>query len=403
MTLRCKFNANPMQGVNINWYKDGRKIEISEGQDPTFSMDNSQHGYAKLKFVAIPTSTDGNYACSAENNVGKSDIIDIAMLQVVAAPNVHLVFHPEKPVSELQNLNVTLSCEEKYIGHTGEMTSTSTAHRRFSNSLLAVKWYLDGELLKHVGRKPECISDKSSYSATGLHCNVDPTKIILVNVRRSFHGKYACKARNQAGWGPTSKAEELKVLYPPSGTKVTHEPMIVLKGNPFKIKCAIENSGYPPVKEVKWYHNGREVPGHGLILANRAAHVASAGNYTCVPYNKAGKDERGGATTNVNIYAKPNFLTRLPLISGIPFSRKKIQLKCTVECHPKCSISWYKNGEIIGDNSMVKLNEVFSQPSTNTERGHYTILTTDKVYNFIIELAFELRYLNLSLMNCLTL
>ena len=146
------------------------------------------------------------------------------------------------------------------------------------------------------------------------------------------------------------------------------------------------------MKEVKWYHNGREVPGHGLILANRAAHVASAGNYTCVPYNKAGKDERGGATTNVNIYAKPNFLTRLPLISGIPFSRKKIQLKCTVECHPKCSISWYKNGEIIGDNSMVKLNEVFSQPSTNTERGHYTILTTDKVYNFIIELAFEVRF-----------
>ena len=108
MTLRCKFNANPMQGVNINWYKDGAKIEFSEARDATFSMDNSQNGFAKLKFTAMPTSTEGKYACSAENNVGKSDIIDIAMLQVVAAPNVHLVFHPEKPVSELQNLNVTL-------------------------------------------------------------------------------------------------------------------------------------------------------------------------------------------------------------------------------------------------------------------------------------------------------
>ena len=82
MSLRCKVNANPMQGVNINWYKDGAKIEFSEARDATFSMDNSQNGFAKLKFTAMPTSTDGKYACSAENNVGKSDIIDIAMLQI---------------------------------------------------------------------------------------------------------------------------------------------------------------------------------------------------------------------------------------------------------------------------------------------------------------------------------
>ena len=248
-----------------------------------------------------------------------------------------------------------------------------------TNNLLAVKWFLDGELLKHVGRKPECISYKSRNSATGFHCNVDPTKIILVNVRRSFHGNYACQGRNQAGWGDISPFKELEVLYPPSGTKITHEPSIILKGNPFKIKCSVENAGYPQARKVRWYHNGLEVPGHGgFILANRAAHVTSGGNYTCMPYNHIGKDD-SSATINVNIYAKPNFLARLPVITGLPFSRKKVQLKCTVECDPICSISWYRNGAMIGDSGLMKLKNIFSTSSTTTETGKYSIQTIEKV------------------------
>ena len=122
-----------------------------------------------------------------------------------------------------------------------------------------------------------------------------------------------------------------------------------------------------------------EVPGHGgFILANRAAHVTSGGNYTCMPYNHVGKDE-SGATTNVNIFAKPNFLTRLPVITGLPFSRKKVQLKCTVECDPKCSISWYRDGAMIGDSGLMKLNNIFSASSATTETGKYIIQTKERV------------------------
>ena len=325
--------------------------------------------------------TDGRYACSAENNVGKSEEVEIALLKVVAIPKVHLIIQPSEPVSELHNLNVTLSCEEDYVGNDEQSALSMLLNDKPSSTLLAVKWFLDGEELKHVGRKSECVSYKTKNRATtDFHCKEDPTKIILVNVRRTFHGNYACKARNQAGWGNISQAKELRVLYPPSGTKITKEPSVILKGNPFKIKCSVDDVGYPTARKVRWYHNGLEVPGHGgFILANRAAHVASAGNYTCVPYNKAGRDEKG-ATISVKIYARPNFLKRLPLVTGLPFSRKKVQLKCVVECDPSCSIFWYKNGVRIGDDKMMKLRELFSSASSHINTEKYSqIYTEEKV------------------------
>ena len=112
VTVECNFNANPMQGTNIEWYKDGSKIQISEKDQKLFKTDNNQPGSMKIKFAAELSVTDGRYACSAENIVGRSEVIEIALLNVLAVPKVHLVIQPTEPVSELQNLNVTLSCEE---------------------------------------------------------------------------------------------------------------------------------------------------------------------------------------------------------------------------------------------------------------------------------------------------
>ena len=363
-------------------------IHFNENESSIFSLDNQHPRSPKIKFLAKFSETDGRYSCSAENNVGKSEVIEIALVKVVAVPRVNLVIDPLEPVSELQNLNVTLICEEDLIRNDVHSIHSNRLKKREPSSLLEVKWYLDGELLKHVGRNglPECLSYKNRYSVTtNFHCKDDPTKIIMVNVRRTFNGNYACKARNQAGWGEISRAKEFKVLYPPSGATVSLEPGVILKGNPFKIKCLVEDLGFPPARKVRWYHNGLEVPGHGgFILANRAAHVASAGNYTCSPYNKAGRDERG-ATASVKIYARPNFLKRLPLVTGLPFSRKKVQLKCVVECEPRCSISWYKNGVEIGDDKMRKLRELFSSASSYSNTEDYTqIYAEEKVDNLYV-------------------
>ena len=98
---------------------------------------------AVLKLTGVTKGAEGVYSCAAENEVGKSDPVDQASVTVEEKPKVTLTVWPEEPVSETSNANVTLKC-------------LSEAGERF----LAVKWYLDGELLKHVERAPGCNDTK---------------------------------------------------------------------------------------------------------------------------------------------------------------------------------------------------------------------------------------------------
>ena len=104
--------------------------------------------------------------------------------------------------------------------------------------LIGVKWYLDGDLLKYVEKKRECweAGEPLDDSKKGPNCNIDPSKIILVNVKRSFHGNYSCAGRNRAGWGLPSPPKELVVNYQPSEAKIKALPEIVIKGQPFQVQ-----------------------------------------------------------------------------------------------------------------------------------------------------------------------
>ena len=213
--LYCKYEANPMLGTVVSWYQNGKLITFAEPVYERGSEDSSI-----LKIVGVAKDSEGVYSCAAENEVGRSQIVDIATIYVEEKPRVTLSVEPENPVSELKNANVTLKC----LSERGE---------RF----MAVKWYLDGEMLKHVERAPECLNETAAEAALSQECSdaVDPSKILLVNVRRSFHGNYSCQGMNRAGWGAMAKARELKVMYPPKGGRVVQEPRIVEKGNPFNV------------------------------------------------------------------------------------------------------------------------------------------------------------------------
>ena len=103
-------------------------------------------------------------------------------------------------------------------------------------TLIGVKWYLDGELLKHVEKDRECWEESNPNNPK---CNVDPTKIILVNVKRTFHGEYSCAGRNRAGWGMQSPKKELQVHYPPTEAKIKAVPDTILKGQPFQVRTTL--------------------------------------------------------------------------------------------------------------------------------------------------------------------
>lgn len=103
---------------------------------------------------------------------------------------------PDLPVNELERPNVTLNCQ---------VTSGNPT------TLLGVRWYLDGELLKEL---PDCpTNDSILYTSYDEDlCDVDPSKLLLEYVGRSFQGNYSCEGLNAAGWGPSSEVEEL-IIY----------------------------------------------------------------------------------------------------------------------------------------------------------------------------------------------
>lgn len=90
---------------------------------------------------------------------------------------------PDAPINEAARLNVSLSCD---------VASGNPAY------LAAVRWYLDGDLLKEL---PDC---PRSNATVEEFCDIDPSKLLLESVGRSFHGNYSCEGRNEAGWGPIS-------------------------------------------------------------------------------------------------------------------------------------------------------------------------------------------------------
>ena len=83
--------------------------------------------------ISAVRSSSGLYSCLVSNEVGTSQIVDIASVYDEDVLTVDLV----TPVSEPKKQNVTLICDPLPPDET----------------LLQVKWFLDGELLKKL---PEC-------------------------------------------------------------------------------------------------------------------------------------------------------------------------------------------------------------------------------------------------------
>ena len=61
-----------------------------------------------------------------------------------------------------------------------QICHSSAGSEDIEDGFLAVKWFLDGELLKEITMAPQCQNRSgSSSSSDDPKCNVDPSKIIL--------------------------------------------------------------------------------------------------------------------------------------------------------------------------------------------------------------------------------
>ena len=94
--IECRYKANPMQGTQVTWYKDGYKIILG----------GERHQTAKGSTLTIDAeeSRQGKYACSAQNEIGKSQVVDVAVLTVESQPIVSIRIEPKEPISEKEKL-----------------------------------------------------------------------------------------------------------------------------------------------------------------------------------------------------------------------------------------------------------------------------------------------------------
>ena len=233
LLLECQFRANPSKGAHVKWFRNGHSIELPP--HPTSHHTNNKSNNLRIEAAR---ATAGLYACSVENEVGRSEIVDLAHVFVEEKPQVAIYFEPRQPVSELADANVTLMCISNY----NSKDIMANANAITGNSFVSVKWYLDGDLLKQVDRPLECLKVPNvvNYNVTSAalnnpKCNVDPSKVMLLNVRRSFWGNYSCQAKNRAGWGPVSEAKEMKVLYAPEAASIEYNPKTISKGSSFEV------------------------------------------------------------------------------------------------------------------------------------------------------------------------
>jgi len=120
----------------------------------------------------------------------------------------------EIPLNEADRQNVSLTCEVD-AGNPAILT--------------AVRWYLDGDLLKEL---PDCSRNSivmTNSEESLVFCDIDPSKLMLESVDRTFHGNYSCEGKNEAGWGSISPSTPVVVYCKSSLSPITHLCYVVIE------------------------------------------------------------------------------------------------------------------------------------------------------------------------------
>ncbi|XP_046400693.1 hemicentin-1 isoform X3 [Ischnura elegans] len=365
VSIVCSYEANPPTPKEIIWYRDGKelvldgeRLEIAEtesfqGKEP----GQSPWGRSILSIKNASRDDGGAYSCMPENEVGSSESTNQAYVSVYFKPEVKLMMDPLTPVSEIDKLNITLLCRVE-AGN--------------PETLLSVRWYLDGELLKEL---PDCRGNDSSEansSDDSLFCDIDPSKLLLEDVSRSFHGNYSCEGMNEAGWGPLSPEEELIVHYPPGPATLVYDPPQVLKKSWVTLSCSVEDPGRPEAtpNSFKWFRGGHPVI--DVTTANwtiEPVTLETQSNFTCLAANAGGEGEP--ATVYVEVAAPPAFIERLPPYHGALMHAEHVSVSCRVECSPICQVRWLKNGRPLVEDGpqsslySIRTSELPPDPRTN--------------------------------------
>ncbi|XP_014297266.1 hemicentin-1 isoform X3 [Microplitis demolitor] len=318
----CNYEANPAGLTSVKWLRDEQELVLNE--------DHYEGGVTEQTSLTVKNATAsdmGTYTCVLSNSVGESMSKDTVDVSVLYKPMVKVIVEPEVPINEADRLNVSLTC---YVINGNPI------------NLNAVRWYLDGDLLKEL---PDCnVRNLTTVNVddTSTFCDIDPSKLLLEAVGRSFHGNYSCEGRNDAGWGLISPSTPVIVYYKPGPAIISYQPKRVIKGSSLNITCSVIDPGRPPVTGYKWIRGMHRLADQEKPILNiDSVNLRTKANFTCIAYNQAGDGDP--ATTFIDVAAPPGFINPLAPYNGYVYNAVNVSIGCRVECSPICNVSWIKN------------------------------------------------------------
>ncbi|KAL0102958.1 hypothetical protein PUN28_018335 [Cardiocondyla obscurior] len=319
----CNYEANPATLIKVTWLRDDDELALNEEH-----YEGGTTEQAGLMIKNATPSDMGSYKCILENSAGSTVSDDAVQVSVFYKPVVEVIMDPETPVNEADRQNVSLTCEVD-AGNPAILT--------------AVRWYLDGDLLKEL---PDCTRNgtatPSSSEESSAFCDIDPSKLLLESVGRTFHGNYSCEGKNEAGWGPVSPSTPVIVYYKPGPASITYEPRQVVKKQALSITCFVLDPGRPRVSGFKWLRGWHRLPDENeATLFIESVNLETEANFTCLAYNEAGDGEP--ATTFIDVSAAPTFIKKLHSYRGYVYNSPNVSIMCWVECAPICNISWLRD------------------------------------------------------------
>ncbi|KAI4500118.1 hypothetical protein M0802_004988 [Mischocyttarus mexicanus] len=363
-TIFCDYEANPNTLIKVTWLQD--EVELT--------LDDEEHyGGGRTDNTALTvynaTSNDmGSYKCILENSVGSASSKENVNVSVLYKPVVEVISDPGTPVNEEERLNVSLSCS--VLSGNPEI-------------LTAVRWYLDGDLLKEL---PDCTTTNDTITSTlseessSSICDIDPSKLLLEAVGRSFHGDYSCEGRNDAGWGPISTSTSVTIYYKPGPATISYEPKRVVKGQQLSISCSVVDPGRPEINGFKWFRDLYRLPDEtNSVLDIKFVDVKVAANFTCMAFNDAGVGYP--ATTAIDVLVAPTFIQGLEDYQGYVYNSKIVNLVCWIECVPNCNVSWYRNGDPIDFDISDRYYLLNTHKPLDYENNHFASIQSNLTWN----------------------
>ncbi|XP_052864255.1 hemicentin-2-like [Anopheles cruzii] len=305
--LECAVDSKP-KVPNVRWTRNGRLISSS----PTHPIQR------------VSLQDAGNYACSADNGLGKVGE-QVITLDVLFAP---IVVIESKTWEAEERSTVTIRCN---------VTSNPAP--------VTVEWFKEGSPdFRYAGDILQLRDVKAEHAGRYV-CRA-------VNMMKPYNGKIVERVGNST--------VALLVRHRPGQAYINPSKPVVHVGNGVTLTCSANPPGWP-VPQFRWFKDAvGEVSTSKTILAQGPqyviprAHLGSEGSYHCHAVNELGHGPM--ATINLEVHQPPQFIGKMQQHMTKRVGDTDFSATCHAKGKPRPMVRWLKDGrDITTDANMYRI------------------------------------------------